>query len=222
VRVVVIANGDWDNEWSKTELSGEIDVLICADGGGNLALASGRTPDVIVGDLDSLTKDNLEKCQNSNTKIKKYPAQKNQTDLELALEYAQEYLESYGKQEDEIILLGAGGKRLDHLLGNIALLIAYAEAGRRIIMKDKTSQAYVMLPGREELKGNKGQEISLLALSEEAVVSSQGLFYEMARLILLQKSPRGISNIFTGTEAELEIHQGIVLAVFLNKEIIEE
>lgn len=222
MKVVVIANGDWDIEWAKAELSKEIDILICADGGGNLALVSGRIPDVIVGDLDSLTEDNLEKCQNCNTKIKKYPCQKNETDLELALEYAQKYLESYGQPEDEIILLGAGGKRLDHLLGNIALMIAYAEVGRRIIMKDKSSQAYVILPGREKLKGSKGQEISLLALSEEAVVTSKGLFYEMDRLILPQKSPRGISNIFTGSEAELVIHQGIVLAVFLNKEIIEE
>lgn len=215
MKVAVVANGEWDSEWGKKELAeGDIDVLICADGGGNLAIASGKLPDVLIGDLDSITKENLNKCEDS-AKIKKFPQEKDQTDLELALEYAEIYLQSYGSPKDEIILYGAGGKRADHFLGNIALMIGYAEKGRRIRMKDKSYEAWVVLPGFENINGYTGQEISLLALSEKAVVTSRGLYYPLNKLTLKQNSPQGISNVFTEEEAVLEVHEGKVLVVRL-------
>ncbi|KUO65774.1 MAG: thiamine pyrophosphokinase [Gracilibacter sp. BRH_c7a] len=216
MRVIVLANGEWDSEWGRLELTKEkTDLLICADGGANLAISSGVLPDILLGDLDSITQENLKKCQDVNVQIKKFPSQKDQTDLELAIEYAQAYLESYGTPNDEILLYAAGGKRLDHLQGNIALMLGFAQKGRRIKMIDKTYDAWIMLASEEIVRGHVDQEISLIALSEEAQVSSQGLFYKLDNLTLSQNATRGISNVFTQEEVQIKIFHGNLLIVLI-------
>lgn len=216
MKVALIANGQWNPEWGRKELAeSQIDLLIGVDGGTNIAVAAGRVPDVVIGDLDSINAENLSKCRDNNTIIKKYPKEKNETDLELAMEYAEFCLQSKGKPEDEIVLYAAGGKRLDHLLGNIALMLGWAQKNRTIRMVDKNYQAWVMLPGTKVICGSKGQELSLIALSEEARITSKGLYYELDELTLLQISPRGISNVFENEQAEIILHQGIILVVLL-------
>lgn len=218
MKVVVIANGEWDISWGRNELKGkQIDVLICADGGGNLAISSGRIPDVLVGDFDSITQENFSKCLDGNTEIKKYPAEKDETDLELAVKYAEATLQCYGNSKDEIFLYAGGGKRLDHLLGNIALMLGSALNNRRIRMIDKNYQAWIMLPGKEIIQGFKGQELSIVVLSEQARVTSKGLYYELANLTLLQSGARGISNVFKDEEAEIELHEGRILIITLTQ-----
>lgn len=219
MRVAVIANGEWDVLWGSSELEAQrMDLIICADGGANHALASGIMPDVLIGDLDSITEENLVKCQSGHTKIKKYPREKDQTDLELAMEYAEEALRSYGQPGDEIILYGAGGKRVDHLLGNIALMLGWAQKARKIMMAAKDFQAWVSLPGTEVITGNLGQELSILALSEQARVTSRGLYYELDNLTLHQNSARGISNVLSQKDVQIEVHEGIILIICLKNE----
>jgi len=212
MKVAVMANGEWDAAWGRSELTeNHIEMLICADGGGNKAIASGRIPDVLIGDLDSITKENLEKCIAAKTTVKQYPCEKNETDLELAVAYADTYLDYQGCSQDEIVLYAAGGKRLDHLMGNISIMIAYAEKGRRLKMKDPRSDAWVMLQGKENIKGSIGQQLSIVALSDDARVSAEGLYYELDMLNLAHNSPRGISNVFKDEDISIEIHEGKVL-----------
>ncbi|UWG96169.1 thiamine diphosphokinase [Dehalobacter sp. DCM] len=212
MKTAVMANGEWDFEWGRSELDkSKIAMLICADGGGNLAIASGRLPDILVGDLDSITDDNLERCIKGHTEIKKYPKEKDETDLELAVAYAEMVLKSTATPQSEIILYAAGGKRMDHLMGNISLMIGYAQKGLRLKMKDKQSEAWVMVPGKEIIKGNIGQQLSIVPLSDYACISAEGLYYELDRLNLAQHSPRGISNVFTHEEITIEIHEGKAL-----------
>lgn len=218
MKIAVIANGEWDIHWGRNELAEkQIDMVICADGGGNHAVSSGRIPDVLIGDLDSISDENLIKCQKGKTEIKKYPREKDQTDLELAAEYAERILQSNGDSQDEILLYAAGGKRLDHLLGNIALMLGAAKNGRRIRMVQENYQAWIILPGKEIIYGLQGQELSLIPLSEEAKVTSKGLYYELSDLTLFQSSTRGVSNVLREDQAEIEVHQGIVLAILIMK-----
>lgn len=217
MKVAVIANGEWDSQWGYGELNNsQIDLLIAADGGCNLAIASGRIPDILIGDLDSVIQDNLIKCQQSNSEIIKYPAEKDETDLELAVRYAVMHLKNYGDPQDEIPLYGAGGKRLDHLMGNIALMLGTADNNRRIRMIDMNYQAWIMLPGKELIHGVKGQECSIISLTERSRVTSKGLYYELSNLTLLQSCARGISNVFTSAEAEVEVHEGKILVILNN------
>ncbi|HBW38430.1 thiamine diphosphokinase [Desulfosporosinus sp. BICA1-9] len=211
-KIAVLANGVWDSKWGKHVLN-EVDFLICADGGANYAALSECMPDLVIGDLDSISPENLSQCETSGCIIERYPSEKDETDLELAFLRAVEMADLVG--ERDIWLYGATGNRIDHFLGNIALMLAYARKGYRIRLVDPEHEMWV-LQGREEISASRGQELSLISLSEQAVVTTEGLYYPLDRGVLYQDSPRGISNVFLGGEAVIEVHQGWVMVVIPN------
>ncbi len=208
-KIAVLANGSWDSVWGKQVLE-EVDFLICADGGANNAALSGRLPDLLIGDLDSILVENLEQCEKMGCAVERFPCEKDETDLELALSRAEEQALFVG--ERDIWLYGATGKRIDHFLGNLALMLAYARKGYRVRLVDSEHEMWI-LQGREEITGSQGQEVSLIALSDRAVVTTEGLYYPLQQGVLLQESPRGISNVFLGEKAVVEVHEGWVLVV---------
>jgi len=212
MRIAILAAGEWDPVWGRAQLTEEkYDLLICADGGANLALTAGVFPDVLIGDLDSVSQDTIDLCRRENVKIVKYPSEKDQTDLELAVDYALGLFK--GRPAEEISLYAAGGMRMDHLLGNIAVMLGAAQKKVKVVMKDKDFRAWVMLPGRETIKGKEGQRLSIISLSEKAKLKSQGLYYELNNLVLWQNSARGISNVLVENEVFLEVLSGYVFIV---------
>ena len=213
MKIAVVANGIWDKEWGKRELA-EADYVICADGGGNAAITSGHIPDALVGDMDSVTGENLAACQAAGAEILAYPMEKDETDLELALRYAVAKMAEWGEVDKELYLYGGLGGRIDHQLGNIALMLGLAMEGIKIRAKDPEQELWVIL-GREEITGRKGQEISLIILSAEAVISTEGLYYPLCRARLKQTTPRGISNVLTEDKIKVTVEEGWVLAVLL-------
>ena len=86
-RTIIFANGELTNIEKARALLKADDYIICADGGTRHALALGLKPNLIVGDLDSVTDAELQKA---NAKVVQYPRDKNKTDLELALNHALE------------------------------------------------------------------------------------------------------------------------------------
>ena len=211
MRLVVVANGTWDTAWGREALR-SADLVICADGGGNAAIASGRLPDVLIGDMDSITRENLAHCKASGVEIIDYPKEKDETDLELALHYACRKVQA--GDAEEIILYGALGDRIDHVLGNIALMLFYAQQGIKIRARDDKQELWI-ISGREEIRGRAGQELSLVILSSQAVVSTEGLYYPLHQSLLKQTTPRGISNVLTGEKAVVQVDEGWVMAVLL-------
>jgi len=209
MKIAVLANGAWDLEWGSQVLK-EVGFLICADGGANHAALSGRLPDQLIGDLDSITPEILNQCKNAGCVIQQFPCEKDETDLELALLCAEK--QAGLVNERDIWLYGATGKRIDHFMGNIALMLAYARKGTRIRLVDPEHESWI-LQGRESIRRSHGQELSLIALSERAVVTTEGLYYPLDQGVLFQDSPRGISNVFLGEEAVIEVHSGWVLVV---------
>lgn len=82
--------------------------IICADGGAVLARKWGVAPNLILGDLDSLDGETLTYWQEKGVPVQRVPAEKDETDLELAVDFALE------QGVEKIILVGAWGSRVDH------------------------------------------------------------------------------------------------------------
>jgi len=202
-------------EWGKQTLK-EVDFLICADGGANYAALSSRMPDLVIGDLDSILPENLIRCEKVGCIILRYPSEKDETDLELALLRAEEKAHMLG--ERDVWLYGATGKRIDHFLGNVALMLDYAQKGYRIRVVDPEHEMWIV-QGREEIGGFSGQELSLISLSEKSVVSTEGLYYPLQKGVLFQNRARGISNVFLGEKAVVEVHEGWVLLVIVRARV---
>ncbi|MDR0433532.1 MAG: thiamine diphosphokinase [Gracilibacteraceae bacterium] len=218
MKIVITANGELTAERLRAALPVRPDLLIAADGGVAPLLAAGLRPDILIGDFDSAPAQAVEFCRMNGVSVLPYPAEKDETDLELALNQADEILRRAGAAAGtaEILLLGAGGGRTDHLMANLALMLNWARRGRRVRMLNQAEECWVAGSGREEITGAAGVLLSILPMSAEAKLSCRGLRYPLRRQILRQDSPRGVSNLMLGARAEVEIHSGWILLVKTN------
>jgi thiamine pyrophosphokinase len=205
--VVVFAGGPAPSAAARRALPPEGAAVVVADGGADHALASGLRPDVVVGDLDSITPTALETLERAGARIDRHPVEKDASDLELALAAA---LESSPRR---ILVLGGDGGRLDQLLGELLLLAADAYAGVEIDAVLGQAAVHVVR-GERVLTGEEGELVSLFALHGPAVgVVTEGLAYPLRGETLAPGSSRGLSNRFTGAEARVALQSGVLLAV---------
>jgi thiamine pyrophosphokinase len=126
MRALVLVNGELCKpDILRSRIDAEVfDLVLGADGGARHACTLDVTLDAIIGDMDSLS--NLEQQGISNTEFVSYPAEKDETDLELALLYAAE------QGVDKIVVVGVMGGRMDMTIANILLITHVSLSSCRI------------------------------------------------------------------------------------------
>jgi thiamine pyrophosphokinase len=181
----------------------EQDTVVCADGGYKLAQQCGVKPDLVVGDLDSLGDDEIEK----GVEVRAYPRKKDYSDFELAMQSAEETAPEW------IYVYGALGGRKDHELTNILLLSSVKQS---TVFIEEELEIYGV---HEELLllDRKNCICSLLALGGPCHVKEiRGFAYALKDEVLYPSS-RGLSNIITKDEAGISLIHGTLIAV-VNRE----
>lgn len=207
MRIGILCNGEVESyEWLGAVL-GELDGVICADGGANHAYRSKIKPLVIVGDLDSVEKAVLAHFAGLGVATKKFPAEKDETDLQLALK------EAVALGATEVVLLAATGKRIDHTLGNISLLADLLAKGVKGVVLDEYND--IRLCEREAVvEGEVGEEVSLLPLTTRVTgVCTESLKYPLESGLFTIGNPYGISNVLTANTARVTFDQGLLLVI---------
>ncbi len=179
------------------------DLLVAADSGADAALSLGLRVDVVVGDFDSVSLQALA----SAGRQRRYPVDKDDTDLELALREARDL------GAERITLIGGGGGRLDHLLANAAVLGSDDLADIEIDALMGEARLWVVRH-QQEITGHKGQLVSLLPLGGSARgIHTTGLRWALRDETLLTGSARGVSNEMTGFRAKISLSSGVLLAI---------
>ncbi len=204
VTVVVVAGGDTPTPEEVARLPAD-PVVVAADSGLDKAVAAGLPVAVAVGDMDSVSPEALAAAEQAGTRIERHPADKDQTDLELALELA-------ARLADRVIVIGAGGGRLDHLIGNLYVLASPRWAGVDVEAWLGDAQAFVVR-GRRRLAAQPGATVSLFALGGPARLTATGLAWPLSDEVLDPLAGRGVSNQATAGHLQLVVHEGVVLAV---------
>lgn len=185
------------------------DLLICADGGTNSALARGWRPDIVVGDMDSLDDNAVAYLRSCGCELIRYPRAKDETDLELALS------EAVQRGATNITVLGALGGRIDHTLANILLLAlpALSEVSVRILEGDTE---IVLVRGETEIRGRVGDTVSLIPIAGDAVgVTTEGLEWALHGGTLRFSLARGVSNVMISRTARIKLREGLLLAIHM-------
>ena len=204
VTVVVVAGGDPPTPQEIARLPADA-VVVAADAGLDHALAAGLVPAVAVGDMDSVSPEALAAAEQSGTRIERHPVDKDRTDLELALDLA-------ARLADRIIVIGAGGGRLDHLIGNLAVLSSPQWSGVNAEAWLGHAQA-VVVHNQRTLDVDPGTTVSLFALGGPARVTTTGLAWPLKNEVLDPLTSRGVSNRATIPAPQVSVHEGVVLAV---------
>lgn len=206
-RAVIFVNGRLPDLESARRLTHPGDTLLAADGGTRHLLALGLAASVIIGDLDSLTEEEQNSQEIAGCKVIKYPHDKNETDLELALRFA---IESGHR---EILIIGALGGRLDQTLGNLSLLTGPEFASLEVRVNDGVEEAW-FVRNRCEVHGSPGDIVSLIPWGKEVIgVTTDGLRWPLRDESLHPDKTRGISNEMLGETASISLKSGLLLVI---------
>ena len=181
----------------------EDDLLIAVDGGFDSLMKAGYTPDVLIGDLDSVTMEIPE-----SVKVLKYRKEKDETDMFLA------YRIGARCDYTDFVILGGTGGRLDHTYANISILLYAKEHGHNITMIDEKSMIICIKNESVRLSGNPGSYLSVFAAGGKAYgVTIKGAKYEVEDVNLSPAFPLGVSNEFTDTDAYISVEDGALLII---------
>ena len=215
-RIIIFANGELPDIEKARALIKADDTIICADGGTHHALTLGIIPQLVIGDMDSATKDEMQRLKKEDVPIELYPRDKNETDLELALNRALD------QSPSSILIIGALGGRLDQTLGNISLLSDWRLAALDIRLDDGIEEVFFCgdqskAPSRaisRGIEGRRGDIVSLIPWNGAVKgISTNGLRWSLNHETLYPDKTRGISNEMLDALAEVSIEAGLLLII---------
>jgi thiamine pyrophosphokinase len=206
-RIVIFANGELPDLDKARLLLRADDTFICADGGTRHALSLDVTPNLIIGDMDSAAKVQLQVLQGAGVPIELFPHDKNETDLELAINRAR------GLKPKQILIIAGLGGRLDQTLGNIALLTDARLSTFDARIDDGVEEIF-LCRNQAEVWGKSGDLVSLIPWQGPVSdVQTEQLKWPLHHETLYPDKTRGISNEMLGETASISIGSGLLLIV---------
>lgn len=204
-RAVLFANGQARPGFELSLLPG--DFLVAVDGGLRHLKRLGLKPHLLIGDLDSVDPNDLGEIIEAGIAVRKFPPAKDQTDLELALEYALEL--GYA----QIVIAYPFGDRIDHTLGNLNLLSRPDLAGKTLSLDDGQVEVRLLDAGTS-LSTQPGDLISLIDWGAPVEgITTTGLEYPLHNETLVPWQNRGISNIALSESIDLDFCSGRLLVI---------
>lgn len=207
------------------DLSAE--VVVAVDSGLHLALGLGLRVDHVVGDMDSVDPSALAAAEAAGARIHVHPADKDATDLELALELvlALQRVSTVDPGPTastcpsavvpSLHVVGGGGGRLDHLIGDLFLLSGPRLRSWHVSARFGGAAVSVVWPGTtREVRGVPGEQVSLLPVHGAASgVTTSGLRWPLVEGHLVAGTSRGISNELDESVATVSVETGTVVVV---------
>ena len=162
---VIVAGGEFPTAPLTLEILQSAQYVVCCDGAADRYIATGHVPDAIVGDGDSISAENRGKF----AQLLHIIAEQESNDQTKAVRFLMEH----GKRR--IAIVGATGRREDHTIGNISLLIEYARAGCDVCSFTDHG-VFIPCNGTTTQKCRKGQQVSIFSITAKEM-SAQGLLY---------------------------------------------
>jgi thiamine pyrophosphokinase len=206
-RIIIFANGELPDLHKAGALIRKDDTIICADGGTRHALALDLRPDLMIGDMDSAQKEDFQRLKQAGVTIELFPHDKNETDLELAIQWA------IGLNPTQLIVVGGLGGRLDQTLANLSLLTDPKLSAFDVRLDDGVEEVLVCRD-QVQVQGKRGDIVSLIpwggAVDE---VQTIHLKWPLHKETLYPDRTRGVSNEMLGRSASVLIGSGLLLVV---------
>ena len=200
---LIVGNGEPPSRELFAACAREAELILCADGGANTASAYGFTPDYIVGDLDSVSRQSKADLT-ADRLVLVDPEGDVGTDGQKVLNHA------VALGVTEAVLVGFTGRRTDHLLGNLSLLKTFAD---RLTLRIVDDYCDIRLIDRcIRFRADLGQKISLCPLDGAAEgIETFGLKWPLRCESLISGVREGISNEVVDNPVEIRVRRGDLL-----------
>lgn len=216
MRSVIVTGGPLKDEAAGLirKLTGSEDsFLIACDGGCDFLARYDIVPDIVVGDMDSISDEGLEFIEKHDVFIERYPVEKDWTDTEIALNKT---------EGSDVFLIAPVSGRIDHVIANMQLVLKLRGEGRQITMTDGITYCY-------PLCGDDSVEIDVSSFDEPIAVSlipwdfgsavkgvtTQGLYYPLEDHDLVAGPSFSFSNhpVSKNAPISITIRDGRLFAV---------
>ncbi|WP_321370948.1 thiamine diphosphokinase [uncultured Draconibacterium sp.] len=171
-KVVILCDGSFPKHHIPLSVLENAEQIICCDGAADKLIAYGMEPTFIVGDLDSVS----EKTKTTFANRIVINTDQETNDQTKAVEFV------LNRGAKSVIILGATGKREDHTIGNISLLLDYAE--KLEVLSISNSGIFRPVLQSQTLPSFKGQQVSIFSLGNPAAITSKNLKYPLKNTTL--------------------------------------
>ena len=205
-RAIIVSNGKINDYSYYKDKIREDDYIICADGGIKHLLKMDVYPDLWLGDFDSCRFSELISKYEELKSIEtiQLNTAKDETDTHYAC------ITAIDRGYTDIIIWGALGGRIDHMLSNIHLLEFLKNKNVKGVIEDEKNTLMLASDKVEIIKRRK--YLSIIPLSEIAVIEkTQGLLYPLESFSLKREVSMGVSNEIVSDKAVIKIKSGLVL-----------
>jgi thiamine pyrophosphokinase len=207
MKVLVVTNGTITDTGVLKGLAANHETILCADGAVRHIRKIDRLPTKVVGDLDSISQDDLKWIKANHIPVLQYDVRKDFTDTEIAVSHALEIGAS------AITIVGAWGSRVDHSLGNLYLLKLISEHRVEGMIVDRNLEIS-LISENKKLSWKKGETVSFIPVSEKVLgLTLKGFEYNLDAVDLKMGSSRCISNIVATDNPEIRLTQGFLFAI---------
>ena len=204
-QALIICNGEPPSRALSRRVARESALVIAADGGANIARRHGIKPDIIIGDLDSVSRSTLRFFSTSTIL---YVSRQDNTDLEKALDLLA------ARKIREAIIIGGTGKRIDFTLANLSVLWAYTSFLDITFVGDGWKAIPV---GRKKVvKTRVGTTVSLIPFGDCGGVTLKGLRYPLTNATM-RVGEIGASNVVRRSPFTVVVKRGKMLLILLDK-----
>ena len=202
---IILGAGKYD---AQTPVKTEDCLVIAADAGYSRCLSLGLTPDLVIGDFDSLCK------ATDLSNAVRLPVEKDVTDMDaavaLALERGCQVFHLYG---------GMGG-RPDHTLANYTILTKLSQKKIPAYLYGEGYVVTAVTDGTLTLTGGRGETVSVFSWTESSEgVTLRGLKDPLGNATLTNTFALGVSNSFAAETAEISVRRGTLLVMRENKDL---
>jgi thiamine pyrophosphokinase len=185
----------WHRAFYRRLCRGRFTVAV--DGGYRFFRSAGMTPDLLIGDFDSVEEEVRHVTE--RTELLQFPTDKDWTDTELALDYCLEH----GSREIDIVQPSLGEP--DHFLANLFLLTREENRGADVRLVAPRYELRFVADSRLFLKGVKGCRVSVLPLNRSIRLTCRGTEYDVENARVTYGSTRATRNRIVRSAATLEL-----------------
>jgi len=209
-QISIICSGGQLGEWALPYID-QAHYLIGADRGAQFLIDNGFTPNIAIGDFDSVTKEQYEIIEQKSKEILSFDAiDKDYTDTELS------FLHAIKRGSKEILLLGGLGTRFDHSLGNIQLLSLALKTGIKASLIDAHNRIRLM-EDKLQVEREQFDYISLLPYSDVVTgITLDGFMYPLHNATIEKGQSIGVSNKLIESSGSIQIATGQLLVIQSN------
>ena len=166
--IVLLANGEFPTHDIPLKILKKVNYIVCCDGSADSLIQSGKSPNIIIGDLDSINPEIKSSYLKNIISIK----DQNDNDFRKALDWI-----STNIKLKKLYILGSTGLREDHAIGNLTTFLYNKFEFEIEILTD--TGIFHTINSNKSIKAFKGQCISIFSINPNQKIYTTGLKYEL-------------------------------------------